>query len=256
EDVVGGRLGLDHAGFLGRAATGVDGQLAGRLVDVRADHEGVGRVGLQRVLVDGADVQVPRLDDGEGGRILDQGFEADAQAGAVGQGGAAADLEAARRAVGGVQGDDQVAVRTDVQAADVDLARLAGVQRALGHVDVQLAVAVDQLAGHHGAAADGQAVGPGPEGDVAVYRAVADVQDIGARAQADVAQDGRFVGVGHAVAVGVGQLVIGNDHAVLHQGEARAIGADVDGDRRARARHVLLGRDDGQDLAGVVDGGQ
>ncbi len=256
EHVIGGGLGLDHAGLFRRAATGVDRQLAGGVVDVGLDHEGVGRVGLKQVLVDGADVQVARLDDGEGRRILDQGVEANAQARAVGQVGAAADLEAAVGVVGGVQGDDQIAVGADVQVADLKLTRMTRIQRALGDVDVQLAVAVGQLAGHHGAAADGQAVGAGSEGDVAGHRAVADVQHIGARTQADVAADGGFIGVGHAVLVGVRQLVVGNDHAILHQGDARAVGADVHGDGRAGLGHVLFRVGDRQNPAGVVDRSQ
>src|SRR5690606_7679777 len=144
----------------------------------------------------------------------------------------------------------------DLQAGDVQAVRLLRIQNALGDVDVEQAVVVGQLPLNHGAAADRQAVSPGAERDVAVHRAVADIQHVRPRAEADIAHDHRLIGVRHAVAVSVREFVVRYDDAVLNEGHAGRIGADVHGHGGAGLFDILLGRDDGDDAAGVVDGGK
>ncbi|MNQ66296.1 hypothetical protein D3C85_807860 [compost metagenome] len=257
--VIGGGFDADHAGFLGRATACDDIDVAGCGVHLGLDDKSVGRVGLKPVRIDRAGVQRVSVDEGEARFALNQRVETYAEFGARGDVGRAVDLEAAvlaGRVVRGVQGDDQLAVRADVQAGDVDLAALASVEGALGDVDVQQAVAVGQLAGDGGAARDRQAICTVAEGDVADDSAVADVHEVRARTQAHVSADHRLLGVGNAVIVHVRQGVVRHHDGVLGEGDARSVFAEVDGDRFTGDIDAGCRGDAYGDDAGVAEVGQ
>ncbi|MND91560.1 hypothetical protein D3C80_836880 [compost metagenome] len=258
--VIGRGFRLDHSSFFGGAPAGFDGDFAEGFIDICVDDESVGRVGLQQVLVDRSDVQIACLDDIEAGCAcgVDQRVAAYAQTGAIGQIGGAGDVELELVGFGGVQRDDQIAVRADVQATDINLAGLTRVQRALGDVDVQQAIGVADRAAHDGAARDRQAVCASAERDVPLNQAVLNVEQVRARSQFDVAIGRRFARIRHAVAVGVrigGSGLAGDP--LLGEGDAGRVGADVDGCRLAGDGIAsVVGRDIGLDRAGVGDRGQ
>src|SRR5690606_6806263 len=92
--------------------------------------------------------------------------------------------------------------------------------------------------------------------DVARDRAVADVQHIGAGAKADLALDGRFLAVRHAVLVGIGQFRARYDDAVLDERDARGVLAEIDGDGLAGLVDIGRGANAGGDHARVAEAAQ
>ncbi len=169
----------DQLSLGGGATAHVDIDLARRHVGAGLDNEQIGRVALHRAVVDRAIVQRRRIDDGEALWPVDQRDEVDAQSRTRRHGRRAVDDEARVGAVGRVDGNDQIAVCADVQAGDIGRACLARIQRAVGDIDVQLAVAVADRAGDDGTASDGQAVRPRSEGYCPRHHAIAEICDVG-----------------------------------------------------------------------------
>ncbi len=154
EAVKGLRLHGDQAGFGCGAPAGIHEDIACGDVGTRRNDEQVGRVGLNRRLVQCPDVEDVRVNDGETSGFRDQGVEADAQARAVGQGCRSVDAETGVGARCGVERHNQIAVGTDVQACGPGNGRLTGIERSVGDIDRQQAVGVRDRSPHDRAAGD------------------------------------------------------------------------------------------------------
>ena len=253
-------LGLDRdqARLCGRAATGIDVNIAGGHIGAGVDHVKIRRVRLHGRLVDRAQDQCVGVDDSEPLGPCEQRVEPHAQARSGRQVGRAVDAEAGVGRGRGIDRDDQIARRADVQAGDTGAGQLARIQRAVGHIDVETAVGVGDRAGQDAAARDVQPVCAGAERNVAGHEAVFEVQGVGARAEANGADQHGLVRIRHSVAVSVGIGRRGRAGlAILAIGDARGVGGDVD--RRHRAGERGAGRVGGQrrrDGAGVLNRGQ
>ncbi len=257
EDVIGVGLSLDHASFFSGATASIDEQFPSGNIGTMFNYKGIRRVGLNRITVNGPEVQRIGVDDSEPGRVGDDRGEAHTKASTVGDIGRAIDLEPAIGAVGRIKRHDQLAVCADVQAGQGRNARLTRVQRALRDVDVQQAVAVGNGTSHVRTSGYREAVGPRPEVDIADNGTVLSVNVIRARSQLDLTKDRRLVAVCNAIIVGVREVLASAGDAALDKRDPGCVVADVN--RHGLASNgiaVLIGQDIGSDHAGVGDRGQ